>query len=37
MFTDRDIIDDLAIRYTDGEGDYLLCASDQCHVGEDDD
>jgi len=37
MFSDREIIRDLAVQYCDGEGDYLLCAADQCHVGQDDD
>lgn len=37
MFSDREIIRDLAIVHCDGEGDYLLCSANDCHVGEDDD
>lgn len=36
MFSDREIIRDLAVQYCDGSGDYLLCTADECHVGEDD-
>lgn len=36
MFSDREIIRNLAVQYCDGAGDYLLCAADESRVGEDD-
>lgn len=35
MLNDRQIIVNMAIEHCDGEGDYLLCTADDCHVGED--
>ncbi len=37
METDREIMRDLAITHLEGEGDYLLCAANDCAVGDDDD
>lgn len=36
MLTDREIIRTLTLEHLEGEGEYLLCTSDECHVGEDD-
>lgn len=35
MLSDKNVIINMAIEHCDGEGDYLLCAADECHVGED--
>jgi hypothetical protein len=36
MMSDRELMRTLTIEHLDGEGDFLLCAADECHVGEDD-
>lgn len=36
MLTDKNILINMALDHCEGEGDWQLCDSSQCTVGEDD-